>query len=83
MALEALGMVEAFIHFANMYSVRGYECPEVPLDMFPDVDVFIATYSEECSLLYKTINGCKHMEYPDKSKVHIYLCDNWTRCVRA
>lgn len=74
--VEALGMVEAFIHFANMYSVKGYECPEVPLDMFPDVDVFIATYSEECSLLYKTINGCKHMEYPDKSKVHIYLCDD-------
>ncbi len=76
LVVEVLGMVEAFIHYANMYSVKGYALPKVPLDAFPHVDVFIATYSEECSLLYKTINGCKHMEYPDKSKVHIYLCDD-------
>lgn len=74
--VEVLGMVEAFVHFANMYSVNGYELPEVPMEMYPDVDIFIATYSEEPALLYKTINGCKYMEYPDKSKVHIYLCDD-------
>lgn len=74
--VEVLGMVEAFVHYANMYSVKGYELPQVPLDAYPHVDVFIATYSEEPALLYKTINGCKHMEYPDKSKVHIYLCDD-------
>lgn len=74
--VEALGMVEAFVHYANMYNVKGYPCPEVPLSEYPHVDVFIATYSEECELLYKTINGCKHMDYPDQSKVHIYLCDD-------
>jgi len=74
--VEVLGMVEAFVHYANMYSVKGYDLPEVPLDMYPHVDVFIATYSEEPALLYKTINGCKYMDYPDKSKVHIYLCDD-------
>ena len=74
--VEVLGMVEAFVHFANMYSVNGYELPKVPVEMYPDVDVFIATYSEDPALLYKTINGCKYMEYPDKNKVHIYLCDD-------
>ena len=74
--VEALGMVEAFIHYANMSYVHGYDLPQVPEDMFPDVDIFIATYSEEPKLLYKTINGCKHMYYPDKKKVHIYLCDD-------
>ena len=74
--VEVLGMVEAFVHYANMYTVEGYDLPEVPLDMYPHVDVFIATYSEEPALLYKTINGCKYMDYPDKSKVHIYLCDD-------
>lgn len=74
--VEVLGMVEAFIHYANMYSVKGYPCPKVPEELFPHVDIFIATYSEDCELLYKTINGCKYMEYPDKSKVHIYLCDD-------
>lgn len=74
--VEVLGMVEAFVHYANMSSVKEYELPDVPFEQFPDVDVFIATYSEEVSLLYKTINGCKHMDYPDKNKVHIYLCDD-------
>ena len=74
--VEVLGMVEAFIHYTNMYSVESYPLPEVPVRKFPDVDVFIATYSEDQKLLYKTINGCKHMKYPNKSKVHIYLCDD-------
>lgn len=74
--VEILGMVEAFIHFANMYSVEVYPLPNVAKEKFPDVDIFIATYSEDCELLYKTINGCKHMEYPDKDKIHIYLCDD-------
>lgn len=74
--VEALGMVEAFVHYMNMYSVADYPLPEVPLDKFPDVDVFIATYSEEPELLHKTLNGCIHMDYPDKKKVHIYLCDD-------
>lgn len=74
--VEILGMVEAFIHYANMYSVNAYPMPDVPEELFPNVDIFIATYSEDSELLYKTINGCKHMEYPDKSKVHIYLCDD-------
>lgn len=80
LVVEMLGMVEAFIHYANMYSVEGYPFPkDVPLDMFPDVDVFIATYSEETELLYKTIRGCTRMKYPDPKKVHIYLCDDGHR----
>lgn len=76
LVVEALGMVEAFVHYTNMYSVENYPLPEVPKQMMPHVDVFIATYSEEEKLLYRTINGCLHMKYPDKSKVHIYLCDD-------
>ena len=80
LVVEALGMVEAFIHYANMYSVEDYPFPEnMPLDKFPDVDIFIATYSEPVDLLYKTIHGCKRMKYPDKNKVHIYLCDDGHR----
>lgn len=74
--VEALGMVESCVHFSNMSSVSSYPLPEIPGELFPDVDIFIATYSEEPKLLYKTINGCKHMQYPDPKKVHIYLCDD-------
>lgn len=80
LVVEVLGMVEAFIHYANMYSVEGYPFPQdVPYDLFPHVDVFIATYSEETDLLYKTIRGCTRMKYPDPEKVHIYLCDDGHR----
>lgn len=80
LVVEVLGMVEAFVHYANMYSVEGYPFPEdVPLDKFPHVDVFVATYSEEVDLLYKTLRGCTRMKYPDPEKVHIYLCDDGHR----
>lgn len=32
--------------------------------------------NEPTSLLRKTLVGCLRMKYPDKSKVHIYLCDD-------
>ena len=49
------------------------------IDKYPHVDVFIATHNESEELLYKTINGCQNMIYPDKSKVHIYVCDDAER----
>ena len=80
LVVEVLGMVEAFVHYANMYSVEGYPFPKnLPLDAFPDVDVFVSTYSEEVELLYKTLRGCTRMKYPDPEKVHIYLCDDGHR----
>lgn len=80
LTVETLGMVEAFIHYANMYSVKNYPLPkDIPADKFPEVDVFISTYSEDTALLYKTIHGCKRMKYPDPEKVHIYLCDDGRR----
>ena len=27
-------------------------------------------------LLEKTVNGCKHLRYPDQNKVHIWVCDD-------
>ena len=46
---------------------------------YPEVDVFIATHNEPVELLYKTVNGCLNMDYPDKKKVHIYICDDANR----
>ena len=77
--VEFLGMLEALVHYYNMYKIENYELPKVPIDKFPDVDIFIATYNEPYGILYKTVNGCLHMDYPDKNKVHIYLCDDGRR----
>lgn len=82
--VEFLGMLEALVHYYNMYKVENYPLPEVPKERFPDVDIYIATYNESCDVLYKTVNGCLYMDYPDKKKVHIYLCDDGRRSeVRA
>lgn len=77
--VEFLGMLEALVHYYNMYKVENYPLPEVPKERFPDVDIYIATYNESCDVLYKTVNGCLYMDYPDKKKVHIYLCDDGRR----
>ncbi len=77
--VEFLGMFEAAIHYFNMNDVEDIPCPDVPEERLPDVDIFVATYNESEELLYKTLNACKYITYPDKSKVHIYLCDDGHR----
>ena len=63
--------------FKSDYIVLDF--PEVDSKYYPDVDVFIATHNEPLDILYKTANACTFMEYPDKSKVHIYFCDDGNR----
>lgn len=76
--VTTLGMIELMI---NRMKSGGYVIPfpDVPGELFPDVDVFIATHNESAKLLYKTVNACTFLEYPDQSKVHIYVCDDGDR----
>lgn len=76
---EAVAILEAVSHYYNMRRAKVPEKPDIPDAMFPDVDVLIATHSEDVALLYKTVNACRYLQYPDKSKVHIYLCDDTNR----
>ncbi len=76
LCVEVLGFIESLIMFGNLIRKRKHPLPEIPEDAYPDVDVFVATYNEPVDLLRRTINGCVHMKYPDKSKVHIYICDD-------
>lgn len=78
--VELLGMSECFIHFLNVTKLIVPVKPEVvDKELYPHVDVYIATYNEPEELLYKTIIGCKNMAYPDLSKVHIYILDDGHR----
>ena len=79
LAVEILGFIESVIHYSGILKLREHPLPKIADEDFPDVDIFISTYNEPSELLRKTIVGCKHMEYPDKSKVHIYLCDDHRR----
>ncbi|MBC5996839.1 glycosyltransferase [Romboutsia ilealis] len=77
--VEVIGMFEAIVHYQQMSNIVYPEKPIVEDEKFPHVDVFIATYNEPVDLIYKTINGCINMDYPEKSKVHVYLCDDLNR----
>ena len=74
--VEILGFVESLILFRNLMGSKKHPLPVIPDDKWPDVDIFIATYNEPEELLRKTINGCKHLKYPDPARVHIWLCDD-------
>ena len=76
LVVEIIGVAESLVHFVNMLNMSVYPLPEIGEEEYPDVDVFIATYNEPVELLRKTVNGCIHMKYPDKSKVHIWICDD-------
>lgn len=74
-----LGMMELMI--SRMKSEKTVlEMPRIPEEDYPHVDIFIATHNEPEELLYKTVNACTFLEYPDREKVHIYLCDDGNRC---
>lgn len=77
---EILSTATAFIMIWNKESIHERQEPAVGRHVeYPDVDILIATHNEEVSLLYKTINACKFLQYPDQSKVHIYICDDMNR----
>ena len=77
---ECVGLLEMVVHFYNMYDYDRIKL-ETPIlkENYPDVDVFVPTVNESTELLEKTLRACISMEYPDKSKVHIYLCDDGNR----
>lgn len=80
--IEIWEAIDFFIYFVNILTVdrRKAKTPDISkITEYPDIDVFIATYNEYENLLERTILACKSMEYPDKSKVHIYLCDDGNR----
>ncbi|SMP46067.1 cellulase family glycosylhydrolase [Fibrobacter sp. UWB10] len=79
LVIEILGFCESMIHYSSMLKFREHPLPKIADEDYPDVDIFISTYNEPPELLRKTIIGCKYMEYPDKNKVHIYLCDDHRR----
>ena len=76
LAVELLGFAESLILFRSLIDQRAYPLPEIPEDAWPGVDVFVSTYNEPVELLRRTINGCTHLRYPDRDKVHIWICDD-------
>lgn len=73
-----LGMFELIISRIRS-GKKELKMPEISKEDYPEVDVLIATHNEPAGLLYKTVNACMFLEYPDKKKVHVYICDDGNR----
>ena len=77
---ETMDITDSLLNNLIISRRESYPLPEIGDDeIWPEVDVFVATFNESRSLLYKTLRGCLNMEYPDPSRVHIYLCDDGNR----
>ncbi|MCC8180420.1 MAG: glycosyltransferase, partial [Planctomycetes bacterium] len=76
---ELISGVQAMANYLEQIRPLPLERPELPDSRYPDVDILIATHDEEINLIYNTLNACTYIEYPDKSKVHVYLCDDTNR----
>lgn len=79
LVVEIMGMLEMLVHHHGMSNIECPKRPNIDEDLYPHVDVLVATYNESVELVKKTINGCVNMEYPDLQKVHIYICDDGNR----
>ncbi|MEN6636482.1 MAG: glycosyltransferase [Clostridiaceae bacterium] len=79
---SALGTFELYYR-KNRSNKVDLTLPEIPSSWYPDVDVIVATHNEPVELLYKTVNALTYMDYPDKSKVHIYIADDGNRPAMA
>lgn len=76
---EVTSGITAGIFIWSKFKAKEIKKPEIKFYEYPDIDVLIATHNEDVDLLYKTVNACVNMKYPDKSKVHIYLSDDTNR----
>lgn len=80
--IEIWETFDFFIYFFNILIVNKKQLTCSNLEtttQIPEIDILIATLNETPNILERTINACLNLDYPDKSKLHIYLCDDGDR----
>lgn len=76
---ELASFIIALSNFREATHYKDPALPEIPEDWYPHVDLYITTHNESVELMYKTVNACTFLKYPDKSKVHVWVCDDNNR----
>lgn len=76
---ELISGVGSISNYMGQIRPLPLERPELPDSWYPDVDIMVATHDEDVNLIYNTLNACLYLDYPDKSKVHVHLCDDGNR----
>jgi len=70
---------ESVEQYLNMANLKEPELPDIPESWYPEVDVLVITHNEDRDIIFKTANACQHLDYPDHSKIKIYICDDTDR----
>ncbi len=76
---EIVAGFESIEQYLNMVNLKDPDLPVIPPDWYPHVDVLVITHNEDVDLVYKTVNACTYLSYPDKNKVHVYIADDTDR----
>lgn len=82
--IVVLEFFEAFVYSIYYFNVLLFKkdspkTPKIKKSEFPEIDILVATINEDVDLLEDTIKHIKAMKYPDKKKIHIYMCDDGRR----
>ncbi len=77
--VEFVGLLELAVFIYEYTKKTEIRMPKTGKGSFPDVDVFIFTINEPEELLAKTVFACRKMNYPDRNRIHVYLCDDGGR----
>ncbi|MFM7467960.1 MAG: glycosyltransferase, partial [Vampirovibrionales bacterium] len=78
-AAEVLSFIHLIFGYFQLWNPTHREAPKIntsDASRLPFVDVFVPTYNEPVSVVYRTLVGCIGMEYPNKT---VYLCDDKAR----
>ena len=73
------GVYSIYVFDVLLFKKDSLKTPHIKKEEYPEMDIFIATINEEVELLEETIQHCLDMKYPDKKKLHFYLCDDGRR----
>jgi len=76
---ELISGIDSISNYLGQIRPLPLERPDMPDSWYPHVDVMVATHDEDLNLIYNTLNACLYLDYPDKSKVHVHLCDDGNR----
>ncbi len=78
--IEIFDAFDTYVYFFNILIPKTKSFKNMNNNFtYPEVDIFIATYNEYEKMLSNTISKCLELNYPDKSLIHIYLCDDGNR----
>jgi cellulose synthase (UDP-forming) len=75
---EIYGFISMSLYFLQTRDKRDRHPIEIPETDMPTADVFVTIYDEPADILFRTLVGCRALDYP-KDRLNIYVLDDGVR----